>query len=106
MDLAHFTYGPTTKLIFDHKPQLIATGCPSGASRLTGVIDWVASDWKDKSRKPRFTSLCYEATTSRQSEDPNVFKHGKEKAGGVFLSGGLKIAVSCKLYAVSKSVFT
>jgi hypothetical protein len=79
LDLAHFTYGPTTKLLFDHKPQLIATGCTSGASRLSGVIDWVAADWKDKSRKPKFTAICYEATTSRQSEDPNVFKHGKEK---------------------------
>lgn len=77
--MAHFTYGPTTKLIFDFKPQLIATGCPSGASRLHGLLDWVAEDWKDKSRKPRFTALAYEATTSKQSEDPTVIEYGKIK---------------------------
>ncbi len=77
--MAHFTYGPTTKLLFDHTPQLIATGCQSDASRLSGLLDWVASDWKDKNRKPRFTGLCYEATTSRQSEDPYVFKYGEDK---------------------------
>jgi len=79
LDLAHFTYGPTTKLLFDHKPQLITTGCTSDASRLHGVLDWIKADWKDKSRGPRFASLCYEATTSRQSEDATVFEYGKKK---------------------------
>lgn len=76
--MAHFTYGPTTKLLFDHEPQLIATGCTSGASRLQGLIDWIVEDWDDQSRKPKFTALCYEATTSRQSEDPIVFEYGEK----------------------------
>jgi len=58
---------------------LIATGCSSGVSRLTGVLDWIDKDWTRKDRRPRFTTLAYEASTSRQSEDPIVFAYGKYK---------------------------
>jgi len=79
LNLAQFSVGQTSKLMFKYKPNLIATELGSDASALTGLFDWIDKDWTRKDRRPRFAALCYEGTTSRQTEDPSVLAYGKYK---------------------------
>lgn len=78
MDVAHFSTGNVTQLMYKFKPLLAFANTSGDAERLIGLIEYIRKTWK-KDRPARFGTLAYEASTSRQGEDPRLFKLAKEK---------------------------
>ena len=78
MDVASFSCGNVTQLLYATKPLITFANTPGDAERLIGMIEFIKKDWKGN-RPPRVGTLAYEASTSRQGEDPRLFKMAKEK---------------------------
>lgn len=78
MDVAHFSTGNVTQLMYKFKPLLAFANTSGDAERLIGLIEYINKTWK-KDRPARVGTLAYEASTSRQAEDPRLFKSAKEK---------------------------
>jgi len=78
MDVAQFSTGNVTQLMYGHKPLLCFANTPGDVERLIGMIDFIKKDWKGD-RPPRVGTLAYEASTSRQAEDQRLFKLAREK---------------------------
>ena len=78
MDVASFSTGNVTELLYKAKPLLSFANTPGDAERLIGMIEFIKKDWKGD-RPPRVATLAYEASTSRQGEDPRLFKMAQEK---------------------------
>lgn len=78
MDVASFSTGNVTQLLYATKPLITFANTPGDAERLIGMIEFIKKDWKGD-RPPRVATLAYEASTSRQGEDPRLFKMAKDK---------------------------
>jgi hypothetical protein len=78
MDVASFSTGNVTQLLYGTKPLITFANTPGDAERLIGMIEFIKKEWKGD-RPPRVATLAYEASTSRQGEDPRLFKMAKEK---------------------------
>ena len=78
MDVAHFSNGNITELLYKTKPALVFSNVPGDAERLIGMITHIKKVWREN-RIPKVGTLAYEASTSRQGEDPRLFKMAQEK---------------------------
>jgi len=78
MDVAHFSTGNVTQLLYKFKPLLVFANTPGDAERLIGTITYIKKVWREN-RTPKVGTLAYEASTSRQGEDPRLFAMAKEK---------------------------
>ena len=76
--MVHFSTGSTTELMSKYKPLLIFPNTSADLERLVGLINYINKTWT-KSRPARLGTLAYESSTSRQAEDPKLFKYAKEK---------------------------
>jgi len=77
MKVAQFSTGNVTQLMYANKPLLNFANTPGDVERLVGMIEFIKKDWKGD-RPPRVGTLAYEASTSRQGEDPRLFKIARE----------------------------
>lgn len=76
--MAHFSNGNMTELLYKTKPALVFSNVPGDAERLIGTITYIKKIWREN-RPPKVGTLAYEASTSRQGEDPRLFKMAQEK---------------------------
>lgn len=77
MDVAQYTH-TVTPVYYDYEPLLNFASPMADVDCFVGVMDWILDDFKEV-RAPRVCVMAYEASTSRQSDHPLLYKIAEEK---------------------------